>query len=341
MMKVSHIFCLLVATLLCRVAFAAEQDADIHVCYIQNQRLFDERISGLQKGQTAEGPRLLCKLTQPPFVGARIKILGRDPHLDTIYFLCYADVWRESNGSLRKVLTDAPGAALSPSGKEVSFPSAGDLWIANMATGPLRRICANGVSPFWSARSNKLACILDVPGSDAEGPGVLVNLVSGKIIFKTTAAVNPIGPFLSPDGRYLAIQFHMSNPVTGDSIFDTSKEISQSQQDVSKYTPKSYLPAVIEDWSLDGKWILWDWRIPDPNNDGKWLRDDIGLTNRDAKVRRLIGTGIDARFSPGAAYLFFLRTYHGTNGIHDLYIKRFAGGHEQLIARDVDNYYTY
>jgi hypothetical protein len=170
---------------------------------------------------------------------------------------------------------------------------------------------------------------------------------SGKILFKSDRVVNLDVPFLSPDGHYLAAICALSRPVQGDSIwYEKSRGGGALVNNLSQFTPSKYWPGVIEDWSIDGKWILWDWRTPDPNNDGAWLRDDIGITSADGRVRHKIDRGQFAHFSPDGKLIFYLRPRSVRKiarqaGPYELVLVKKDSREQTIIERGVISYLVY
>jgi Tol biopolymer transport system component len=219
------------------------------------------------------------------------------------------------------------------------------MWIANSQLQKARLIALNAVDPAWSSNSDRIAFALNPTGDDYDIAAEMIDANSGRLLFRSRSGINPSNPVLSPTGKFIGVDFHLSRPVTGDVIFNTltgaavskSKDIGEPDQ----FTPPQYLPGLIEDWSPNGKWILWDWRVPDAANDGSWLKDEVGLTSLNASARRRIGSGKNARFSQDGKYIFFLQPEAGSTSIYDLVLTTRQIGKVQCLARNVDSFFTY
>jgi len=94
---------------------------------------------------------------------------------------------------------------------------------------------------------------------------------------------------LSPDGRYLAAESHMSRPLTGHHLIDLKKKKFFPED----YDIEGYAPFEVAGWSPDSHWMLMRYRVPDPDNTGSWVREDAYLVSLDGQNKIKIATGLD------------------------------------------------
>jgi hypothetical protein len=154
-----------------------------------------------------------------------------------------------------------------------------------------------------------------------------------KRVFVTEKAVGPSDLKLSPTGRYLAVNFHLSRPVTGDTVLDV-----KSGADISnRYSMPNFLPTLIDDWSPDERYAVVEWRTADPNNDGAWKSSTIGVTSINGKWRRSLGKGMDAHFSLRGDKILWL-TSQEWDAPGNLVMVDIKHGTPVIIAKDVTSY---
>jgi hypothetical protein len=89
---------------------------------------------------------------------------------------------------------------------------------------------------------------------------------------------------------------------------------------------------------LDPLWLLWNWRVPDPENEGGWRRDEVGVTSFDAKTSHWIGIGAGAAFSADGMQVFWLqpRDPEQDGSPTNLVWRSVHGGRTVRIAAGVD-----
>ena len=214
-----------------------------------------------------------------------------------------------------------------------------DVCIFDLTTNHMRVLRKQAREPFWSPKGTKIALIDESSNSirrDFHCPILILDAQSGKVIFQTGLIRNPIEPILAPNERYLAIHPHLSRPLSGHIIIDlkTGKIIEIEPNE-------GYARGPLQAWSKDGKWLLWKWRVPDPENDGAWLWEEIWLVSLDAKVKRRIGRGTKAVFSPDGKHVLWLQPrkaiYDYKSNDYDLMWTPLQGRlSERLIARVQD-----
>jgi hypothetical protein len=94
---------------------------------------------------------------------------------------------------------------------------------------------------------------------------------------------------LSPDGRYLAAESHMSRSLTGHHLVDLKKK----KRLQTNFNIEGYAPFEVEGWSPDSKWMLMRYRVPDPDNTGSWVREDAYLVSMNGRNKIKIATDLD------------------------------------------------
>jgi Tol biopolymer transport system component len=229
--------------------------------------------------------------------------------------------------------------AFSPDGRQLAMSAwrnpetedGGEIQLLDLKTDKWRTLHRNAFNPVWSASGHEIAALEE--HSDGRC-GVVLSMRTGTVSFRTRDSILWREPRLSPDGRYLGLLCDLSRPKLGHTLFDrrTGKTLTRDLD----YTNR--LPAVVEDWSPDGRFLLCNWRIPDPENDGSWNGDEVGLASLAPGVKRWIGTGHSPRFAPDGLHILYLRPYR--KGIRtrpgDLCLGPASGGPTRILASDVD-----
>jgi hypothetical protein len=317
----------------------------VHLCFIRSSHLYSETFD---PQKTLEKRKLsdLCDLRSIQSESTTATIVGRNPFNGAIYIADGQDIWVVKDRKARKLLSDIKDPAVSPLGDKIAFDRDLSAYVVDTASLKVVDLSDDGCEPCWSANEKMIACVPDSQ-TDPEQAAFAMDSKSGKIIYKSDRMVDLDNPYISPSGRYLAVICSMSRPVQGDSIWFHGKGNGGALViDTKLFTPKQYWPGVIEDWSVDERWILWDWRTPDPNNDGSWLSEDIGLTSLDSTFSRKIDRGQDAHFSPDGNYIFYLksqtlRKMARQPGPFRLIFSRRNSGAKNVLAKNVTSYLVY
>jgi hypothetical protein len=214
-------------------------------------------------------------------------------------------------------------------------PDNAKVYVLNLQSHTHTQLSDQGTEPVWSADGHRLALIqMDPSNADVGGIRVL-GYPAWDVVRQFPFGGIVIDPKLSPDGSKVAVHFHLSRPLTGHSLFDvaTGKELPIGTLD-------RFAPPIVEDWSADGKWLLCDYRIEDPKNDGSWIKQTLGITAVAGGKPRLLSLGSDGRFSPdGRALLYLTDHKRGLFWKHgDLMRRSLSGGLARILAHRVDQF---
>jgi Tol biopolymer transport system component len=173
-----------------------------------------------------------------------------------------------------------------------------NLWLTDLASKKRRIYLQNAADAVWSPDGKVLALVFKK--EDSEQTQIRV-FPSGKLMWSDEFYGNPCDIQFSPTGRYLTVHHHLSRPLTGHSVFDL-----RTKKEITVQNPSRYAPPVITDWTKDGQSILCSWRIQDGDNDGSWIREDIGLTSLVNGKFRNLGRGSDAKFVSDGKQIVYL-----------------------------------
>jgi hypothetical protein len=236
----------------------------------------------------------------------------------------------------------ASDPSFSPDGRKLAFDDSGsdhpELRILDIATGHSRIFCKNAEEPFWSANGKEIVASL-WPTATKPGRILVLNSQTSRVIFRSGPfSVDPTMPMLSPNGRYCSFRPELSRPiqVTSTNFYD----LHDSNRPGPTCSAKGYAPVILESWSPNGRWMLWQWLVADPKNDGGFLYQDVGLTSFDGRVKHRIGRGENACFSPDSRHVFWLepaRKEDWHKPSYALMWKPFKGRARRLVA-GVDAY---
>jgi len=126
-------------------------------------------------------------------------------------------------GSLPRKVTDGSDAGFSPDGRRLVFADAsGGVSVLDLATGRVTLLRAKAQQPVWAG--DRVAVVDASSPTEFSASVLVLEADGGKVRFTAPAMVNPIRLVLSPDGRYLAFEPHLSRPLSGSVIFDARRQ---------------------------------------------------------------------------------------------------------------------
>jgi len=293
-------------------------DASSRLAYLKGGRLWVTAIEATGKPNAGARPLRVCRawsgetrLVWSPD-GKSLAIEHSDGRYSGISLL-----EAKPNSAPRKVAMGAD-PSFSPGGAHLAFmriPGGDtsvsddklDACVIELATANTRVLRRQAKEPFWSSDGTMIALVSTLT-SDFSAPVLVVDAQSGKVSFQTESLVNPIHPFLSPSGRYLAFEPHTSRPLSGSVIVDlrTGRFLRRD------FCRRGYAQGPLQGFSSDERWLLWTWRVPDPNNDGSWLREELWLVSLDAKAKHRTGRGMGEPwptgvFAPDGRHILWLQ----------------------------------
>ena len=209
----------------------------------------------------------------------------------------------------------------------------GDTWLFDIKAHRGRLLEHHWTNFLWSD-DGKMVAVIEVDRKrNFDQSVVILTYPELRLIRKLEPIVNPCDLKFSPDGKQLAVHYHLSRPLTGHTLVSLSNgSMNEPKQ------PEKYAPAIISGWSPNGKWIASEWRTMDPNNDGSWTRCRIGLSSSDGNECKELGLGFAPQFSEDGESVLYL-TDHRT-GCHrnhyDVVIQSIHGGRIKTLAKNAD-----
>lgn len=193
--------------------------------------------------------------------------------------------------------------AFSPDGKYLAYETQGARWeqnvrVIDLARRTSRQLWAKGSSPCWSGDGREIA-LIDESSREFVAYVLVVDAKTAKVAFRRQGA-NAESPFLSPDGRYVAFNPHLSRP-------KLSPEIVNRVTGVSAAPNTGGVGEPVLGWSPDSRWLLWTrWQV-NPNNDGCYLWIEVWASDASGRASRRICLGGPARFAPDSRHVLAVR----------------------------------
>jgi hypothetical protein len=289
------------------------------------------KLPGLEKLKHDEGVELLASPD-----GRRLALTREADEASSVVLI---DLTAAGRGLVEQLAGEEP--AFSPDGLQIAYDGVADgkrgVVILTLATGETRLLRAGVQSPFWA--DDRIA----VCGTDSEAPVLVLDAKTGKQMYYLGPAVNPLPPTLSPNGRYLAFDFHLSRPVVGDTLVDVTVPPS-ANGDVTPLNPplpRGYAAQKVAAWSRDSREVLWAYLVTDPENDGDWLREDLWVAAPGSSKARLLARGrkdtryTEARFTPDQKHVLWFQRRESHRGPGDIRWTPLAGGRSVTLVRGV------
>jgi hypothetical protein len=267
---------------------------------------------------------------------------------------------------VQKVAGDEP--AFSPDGTQVAYDGSAEgkrgLVIMTLVTGETRLLRAGVESPFWGG--DHIAVFGGIAKDGPVAPFLVLDAKTGKSAYATRQSMlSPDHPVLSPNGRYLAFEFHLSRPVVGDTLVDITVPPGPHGEVVSLDPPLPQRrstrlrnglaghrisppegkddygngPEKVVAWSRDSRQVLWVYLVPDPENDGIWDREDLWLAAVGSGRAHLVTRGrwdaihTEAQFTPDQKHVLWLQHRESYSGSGDVRWTSLAGGRSVTLVR--------
>lgn len=200
-------------------------------------------------------------------------------------------------------LADGFDPSFSPDGSRMTYSSgqdSGDIWMLDLKTHTKKRLVKNGTQFCWCPNGREVAFVRVSDPTDFSKSVEVRSFPELRLLRTIPAGVSPCELIFSPDGSRIAVHFHLSRPLTGHAIFNV-KDGKESELQC----PPGIAPPIVDDWSADGSLLLCDWRAPDPNNDGSWIKDYVALVGPSGKGRKL-HQGSGAQFSDDGRHVLYM-----------------------------------
>jgi Tol biopolymer transport system component len=233
-----------------------------------------------------------------------------------------------------RYLAEGDAPAFAPQGHLLAYTEAmngGDRWtdrvcLTDLDTHKTRVLREKAHTPCWSADGRRIA-LIDESKNEFTAIVAVVDAATGRHVAFRQEAINAESPLLSPNGRYLAYNPHMSRPPLEAAIADLK---------IGDTVGVSKPGEPVLDWSPDSQWLLWTRCIIDPQNDGSCLWSEVWATTPHGTHSHKMDTGSYARFTPDGRHVLYLRQRPRPNAQPiGLYVADLRGRHRQLVLKDV------
>jgi hypothetical protein len=241
----------------------------------------------------------------------------------------------------KRRLVSGSEPSFSPDGRFMAYQTGEyprfDLWLLDLRTKQSKLLAKDANELIWSPKGDQVAYVQEEDMNDFAQPIVVRSYPGWRLVERMEPGVNPGVIIFSPDGKKLVVEHHLSRPLTGNEIVTIGGQVKHVE---AAWSPDKYAPPMITDWSGKGDWLVSDWRIQNPDNDGTWTRCYIGLSSTAGPRGKNLGLGSDGRFSADGQHVLYL-TDHKTGCFwksSDLVCKPISGGHAVVLARSVDQF---
>lgn len=220
-------------------------------------------------------------------------------------FICYTETGGSSSAG--RVLSLGRGATWpstvrSINGRNASFAPHGtslmygtiersgmpqNTYVLDMATSTARLIRSKAYPYAWTHDGHGAILYRDRGASDSfEDTVYIVDCVTRAVLYDITL-VGIRNVMLSARSHLVALESHLSRPLTGSAIID----IRTGEGLPHDYDVPGLAPWIAFDWSPNDKMLLGVYRIPDPSNTGNWLSEEIWVVPLTGKRKQKLTSG--------------------------------------------------
>lgn len=233
-------------------------------------------------------------------------------------------------------LADGVDPAFSPNGSTMAYTSSdndGDIWLLDLGTKRRTLKVNHAEQPAWSGDGKSFVYV--TRDKDFSGIVTIRSYPGWKLIRTLRPQVSPVLIFLSHDASKAAVEFSLSRPKMGHTVFDF-----KTGSEVALDGPGRFAPPEIDDWSPDESHFLSSYRTIDPDNDGVWIKNQLGISNVKGTQLTLLSIGYQGRFAVDGHHVLTI-TDHKTglfNRHGDLVWQSLQDGSKQILARNVTDY---
>jgi hypothetical protein len=245
-----------------------------------------------------------------------------------------AGIWlvKPRAGARPRKIAIGKGASFSPDGSRMSYLTSKGVAILDMRSRKSFLWAAGCEQPVWSPDARHIAIIH--ADKDSGGVAELRAFPSGRLVRTLSDAVNLCDMSFSPNSKLMAMQSHLSRPLTGHFLVEVSAKGGLR----SLPQRAGFAPANFEDWSPSGRFALCTMRLVDPTNDGSWTRSYVEVADLRTGRSRRLGQGSNARYSPDGRSVWCLTSAHGAGHLASISL---ATGRKRIIAKDVSQFAVY
>lgn len=328
---------------LCALLSLITQSAEARtLAYVRENQIYTQEISDTGELRSGSRPRLLY-ISPKAWEISEIAITRDGKHVAVSLYHNRegrSDLWLLSTQAGGKPIQVGAGRdpAFAPNGRELGYTRASqkegiwdDAMIFDLVSRHTRLLRKSAEQPRWSADGKEIMLLARTP--DASKTLLIVDAATGKKVhFKKAGGITLDDPVLSPNGRFIAHDLHLSRPKLNAVILhrNTGREFA---------TP--HVGEPVQDWSPDSRWLLWTRWIVDPENDGSYLRLELWLTASNGLRSHRVAPAAywEARFTPDGKHILYLRPSDGRRGeTRNLTLTDLNGKRRKTLLRKVDDF---
>jgi len=208
-----------------------------------------------------------------------------------------------------------------------------DIWLLDLRTGRRTLKVKLAEQSAWSGDGKSFVYV----ARDKEFNGFVTirTYPDWKLIRTLHPQVSPVLIFLSHNASKAAVEFSLSRPKMGHTMFDFKRG-----SEIRLAGPDRFAPPEIDDWSPDETHFLSSYRTINPDNDGTWIKSQLGLTDLNGAQLKLLSIGYQGHFAPDGQHILYI-TDHKT-GMYfnqgDLVWQSLHDGSKKTLVRNVTDY---